>query len=100
MRGRDNDKFFSMCFSFHASRSKCSHHGYFEKFIERLGEWFNIWEIAFDRWGAVKTVQNLEGMGFTVVPFEQGVKYMLTLTMKSWRRKGAPPTVVTPSSAG
>ena len=41
------------------------HYGYIEKFIERLGERFNIREIAFDRWGAVQMVQNLEGMGFT-----------------------------------
>ena len=47
-----------------------------EKFIERLGERFNIREIAFDRWGAVQMVQNLEGMGFTVVPFGQGFKDM------------------------
>ena len=32
----------------------------------------NIREIAFDRWGTVQMVQNLEGMGFTVVPFGQG----------------------------
>ena len=47
------------------------HYGYIEKFIEKLGERFNIQEIAFDRWGAVQMVQNLEGMGFTVVPFGQ-----------------------------
>ena len=41
------------------------HYGYIEKFIEQLGERFNIREIAFDRWGAVQMVQNLEGMGFT-----------------------------------
>ena len=52
------------------------HYGYIEKFIERLGERFNIREIAFDRWGAVQMVQNLEGMGFTVVPFGQGFKNM------------------------
>ena len=52
------------------------HYGYIEKFIERLGEKFNIREIAFDRWGAVQMVQNLEGMGFTVVPFGQGFKDM------------------------
>ena len=50
------------------------HYGYIEKFIERLGEKYNIREIAFDRWGAVQMVQNLEGMGFTVVPFGQGFK--------------------------
>lgn len=52
------------------------HYGYIEKFIESLGERFNICEIAFDRWGAVQMVQNLEGMGFTVVPFGQGFKDM------------------------
>ena len=52
------------------------HYGYIEKFIEHLGERFNIREIAFDRWGAVQMVQNLEGMGFTVVPFGQGFKDM------------------------
>ena len=52
------------------------HYGFIEKFIERLGERFNIREIAFDRWGAVQMVQNLENMGFTVVPFGQGFKDM------------------------
>ena len=52
------------------------HYGYIEKFIEQLGERFNIREIAFDRWGAVQMVQNLEGLGFTVVPFGQGFKDM------------------------
>ena len=52
------------------------HYGYIEKFIEELGMRFNIREIAFDRWGAVQMVQNLEGMGFTVVPFGQGFKDM------------------------
>lgn len=48
------------------------HYGFIEKLIEKLGERFNIREIAFDRWGAVQMVQNLENMGFTVVPFGQG----------------------------
>ena len=52
------------------------HYGFIEQFIERLGERFNIREIAFDRWGAVQMVQNLEGMAFTVVPFGQGFKDM------------------------
>ena len=52
------------------------HYGYIEKFIESLGERFNIREIAFDRWGAIQMVQNLEGMGFTVIPFGQGFKDM------------------------
>ena len=52
------------------------HYGFIEKFIEQLGEKFNIREIAFDRWGAVQMVQNLEGMGFTVVPMGQGFASM------------------------
>ena len=52
------------------------HYGFIEKFIEELGTRFNIREIAFDRWGAVQMVQNLEGLGFTVVPFGQGFKDM------------------------
>lgn len=52
------------------------HYGYIENFIEQLGEKFNIREITFDRWGAVQMVQNLEGMGYTVVPFGQGFKDM------------------------
>ena len=59
-----------------ATEGNVVHYGYIEKFIERLGERYNIREIAFDRWGAVQMVQNLEGMGFTVVPFGQGFKDM------------------------
>ena len=52
------------------------HYGYIEKFIDDLGKKYNIREIAYDRWGAVQMVQNLENMGFTVVPFGQGYKDM------------------------
>ncbi|GFI51656.1 hypothetical protein IMSAGC020_02871 [Lachnospiraceae bacterium] len=52
------------------------HYGFIESFIEDLGKRFHIKEIAFDRWGAVQMVQNLEGLGFTVVPFGQGFKDM------------------------
>jgi phage terminase large subunit-like protein len=52
------------------------HYGFIESFIEQLGMKYNIREIAFDRWGAVQMTQNLEGLGFTVVPFGQGFKDM------------------------
>jgi phage terminase large subunit-like protein len=52
------------------------HYGFIEKFIEDLNTKYHIKEIAFDRWGAVQMVQNLEGAGFTVVPFGQGFKDM------------------------
>ncbi len=52
------------------------HYARIEKAIGILGERYNIREIAFDRWGAVQMVQNLEGMGFTVFPFGQGFRDM------------------------
>lgn len=52
------------------------HYGFIEKFIEQLGETYHIREIAYDRWNATQMVQNLEDMGFTMVPFGQGFKDM------------------------
>jgi len=52
------------------------HYGFIENFIDELGAKYNIREIAFDRWGAVQMTQNLEGLGFTVVPFGQGFSSM------------------------
>lgn len=52
------------------------HYAHIEHLIERLGTRFNIREIAFDRWGAVQMSQNLQDMGFTVIPFGQGFKDM------------------------
>lgn len=59
-----------------ATEGNVIHYAEIEKFIESIGEKYNIKEIAFDRWGAVQMTQNLEGMGFTVVPFGQGYKDM------------------------
>ncbi|MDK8804579.1 phage terminase family protein [Dermabacter hominis] len=56
------------------------HYVHIEHHIEALGERFDIREIAFDRWGAILMSQNLEGMGFTVVPFGQGFKDMSSLS--------------------
>lgn len=52
------------------------HYDFIEKFIEELGTKYNIKEIAYDRWGAVQLSQDLEGMGFNVVPFGQGFASM------------------------
>ncbi len=52
------------------------HYDFIEKFIEELGEKYNIREIAYDRWGATQLSQDLEGMGFNVVPFGQGFASM------------------------
>ena len=76
------------------------HYGYIEKFIERLGEIYNIREIAFDRWGAVQMVQNLECMGFTVVPMGQGfasmsppTKELMKLTLEKKLAHGGHPVL-------
>jgi len=61
------------------------HYGFIEKYIERLGEIYNIKEIAFDRWGSTQMVQCLEGMGFTVVPFGQGYKDMSPPTKEFYK---------------
>ena len=52
------------------------HYGFIEKFIEGLSEVYHIKEIAYDRWNATQMVQNLEGMGLTMIPFGQGYKDM------------------------
>jgi len=47
-------------------------YAFIEKFVEELGTRFDIREIVYDRWGASQMSQNLERLGFTVVPFGQG----------------------------
>ena len=68
-----------------ATEGNVIHYDFIEKFIEKLGEQYHILEIAFDRWGAVQMVQNLEGMGFTVVPFGQGFKDMSPPTKEFYK---------------
>ena len=52
------------------------HYGFIEKFIRKLGEKYDIREIAYDRWNASMMVQALEDDGFTLVPFGQGYRDM------------------------
>lgn len=52
------------------------HYAAIEAFIEELGRKYHILEIAYDRWNATHTVQNLEDEGFIMVPFGQGYKDM------------------------
>lgn len=61
------------------------HYGFIEAFIEELGTLYNIREIAYDRWGATQMVQNLEGLGFVIVPFGQGYKDMSPPTKELMR---------------
>ena len=76
------------------------HYGYIENFIDELGAKFNIREIAFDRWGAVQMTQNLENLGFTVVPFGQGfasmsppTKELMRLTLEQKLAHGGHPVL-------
>lgn len=61
------------------------HYGFIEARIEELGTLYNIREIAYDRWGATQMVQNLEGLGFVIVPFGQGFKDMSPPTKELMR---------------
>ena len=61
------------------------HYGFIEQFVVRLGERFNIREIAYDRWNATMMVQSLEDDGFTMVPFGQGFKDMSPPTKELMR---------------
>lgn len=56
------------------------HYAFIEQFIQQLGEKYHILEIAVDRWNATHMTQNLEGMGFTMVPFGRGFASMSSPT--------------------
>ena len=60
-------------------------YNFIEKFIEDLGEKYHILEIAVDRWNATMLIQNLEGDGFTMVPFGQGFKDMSPPTKEFYK---------------
>lgn len=61
------------------------HYEAIEKFIESLGQAYDIREIAFDRWGATQMAQNLEGAGFKMVAFSQGFQAMSAPTNELMR---------------
>ena len=76
------------------------HYGYIEKFIEKLGERFNIRSISYDRWGATQMSQDLENMGFNVVPMGQGfasmsppTKELMKLTLEKRIAHGGHPVL-------
>ena len=59
-----------------ATEGNVIHYNFIEKFIMDLSEKYHILEIAVDRWNATQMIQNLEGEGFTIVPFGQGFSSM------------------------
>lgn len=68
-----------------ATEGNVIHYDFIEKFICNLSEQFHICEIAVDRWNATQMIQNLEGQGFTMVPFGQGFASMSTPTKEFYR---------------
>lgn len=75
-------------------------YGYIREELRELREQFTIQEIAFDRWGATKLVQDLQDDGFTVVPFGQGyasmsppTKELMNLVLSKKIRHGGHPVL-------
>jgi phage terminase large subunit-like protein len=48
--------------------------------IVKLGDMYDIREIAFDRWGAIQITQDLTDEGFTMIQFGQGMASMAAPT--------------------
>ena len=61
------------------------HYDFIEKFIKKKKKKYHIVEIAVDRWNATQMIQNLEGDGFTMVPFGQGFASMSGPTKDFYR---------------
>ena len=68
-----------------ATEGNVIHYNFIEKFIMDLSEKYHILEIAVDRWNATQMIQNLEGEGFTIVPFGQGFSSMSAPTKEFYR---------------
>lgn len=62
------------------------HYGAIQKFIENLGNIYNIQQIAYDPWNATQLTQNLENEGFTtMVAFPQTMKNLTTPTKELYK---------------
>lgn len=68
-----------------ATEGNVIHYDFIEHFIYDLAEKYHILEIAVDRWNATQMIQNLEGEGFTIVPFGQGFSSMSAPTKEFYR---------------
>ena len=68
-----------------ATEGNVIHYDFIEKFICDIGAKYHILKIAVDRWNATQMIQNLEGAGFTMVPFGQGFASMSTPTKEFYR---------------
>ena len=73
---------------------------YISHTLEKLREKYDIAEVAFDRWGATKLVQDLTDAGFLMVPFGQGfgsmsapTKELMNLVLSKKIRHGGNPVL-------
>ncbi|MCX6001767.1 MAG: terminase large subunit [Chloroflexi bacterium] len=73
---------------------------YIQHTLEQLREKYDIAEVAFDRWGATKLVQDLTDAGFLMVPFGQGfasmsppTKELMNLVLSKKIRHGGNPVL-------
>ena len=60
-------------------------YNFIEAFINDLNTKYNIKEIAVDRWNATQLIINLEGDGFTMIPFGQGFREMSPPTKEFYK---------------
>lgn len=75
-------------------------YAYVREELRQLREQYDIREIAFDRWGATKLVQDLQEDGFTMVPFGQGfasmsapTKELMNIVLSQKLRHGGHPVL-------
>ena len=68
-----------------ATEGNVVHYGFIQQFINDLNTKYYIKEIAVDRWNATMLTQNLEGDGFTMVPFGQGYASMSPPTKEFYK---------------
>ena len=61
---------------FHITDGNVVDYNFVRKTINELYEIYNIKEVAYDRWNAQQLIIDLEGDGFTMVPFGQGYREM------------------------
>ena len=61
---------------FHVTEGNVVDYAFVRRTICELGERYHIMEIGVDRWNATQLITELEGDGFTMIPFGQGFKDM------------------------
>jgi len=84
----------------HATPGNVIDYGYIYETIDQDAQMFDIAELAFDRWGATKIIQDLQGRDMEVIQFGQGftsmsppTKELLKLVLSGKLRHGNNPVL-------